>query len=105
GVFDPAHGSLVEWRIRLDDDLTGQRVDHVLQRNTPENAIRKRLNHLAGFFQLGDSNAVERSAVIVRYHRVLRDIDETAREVPGVGRLQSSVGQTFARTVRRDEVL
>jgi len=36
---------------------------------------------------------------------VLRDVDETTREVTGVRRLERGVGQTLAGAVGRDEVL
>ena len=36
---------------------------------------------------------------------VLRDVDETAREVTGVGGLERRVGETLAGAVRGDEVL
>ena len=36
---------------------------------------------------------------------VLRDVDETAREVAGVRRLERRVGETLTGAVRRDEVL
>ena len=36
---------------------------------------------------------------------VLRDVDETAREVTGVGRLERGVGEALTGAVRRDEVL
>ena len=36
---------------------------------------------------------------------VLRHVDEAARQVAGVGRLEGRVGQALAGTVRRDEVL
>ena len=36
---------------------------------------------------------------------VLRDVDETAREVTGVRRLERGVGEALTRAVRRDEVL
>ena len=38
-------------------------------------------------------------------HQVLRDVDETAREVARVRGLQRRVGETLAGAVRRDEVL
>ena len=46
-----------------------------------------------------------RAAVVLVDDHVLRDVDETARQVARVGRLERRVGQTLARAVRRDEVL
>ena len=45
------------------------------------------------------------AAVVLTDDDVLRHVDETTRQVAGVGRPQRGVGQTLAGTVRRDEVL
>ena len=52
-----------------------------------------------------DDDAVDRAAVLLGDDDVLRHVDETAREVAGVGRLERRVGETLAGAVRRDEVL
>ena len=54
---------------------------------------------------LRDADAVERAAVELGDDRVLRDVDEAAREVAGVRRLERGVGEALTRAVRRDEVL
>ena len=54
---------------------------------------------------LVDADAVERAAVELGDDGVLRDVDETTREVTGVRRLERGVGETLTRAVRRDEVL
>ena len=48
---------------------------------------------------------LRRAAIGLGDHEVLRDVDETARQVTRVRRLQRRVGQTLAGAVRRDEVL
>ena len=48
---------------------------------------------------------LRRAAIFLADDHVLRDVDETAREVARVGRAQRGIGQTLARAVRRDEVL
>ena len=70
-----------------------------------EDAVAERLDDLAGLLELRDADAVERAAVELGDDRVLRDVDETAREVTGVRRLERGVGEALARAVRRDEVL
>ncbi len=45
------------------------------------------------------------AAVVLTDDDVLRHVDETTREVAGVGRPQRGVGETLAGAVRRDEVL
>ena len=49
--------------------------------------------------------ALGRAAVVFADDDILRDVDETTREVPGVGGTQSGVGQALAGTVGGDEVL
>ena len=44
-------------------------------------------------------------AVVLAHDDLLRDVDETTREVPGVGGTQRGVGETLAGTVGGDEVL
>src|SRR5262249_54256157 len=49
-------------------------------------------------------NTVVGAAVALIDDHVLRDVDETAGEIAGVGGLQRGVGETFARAVSGDEV-
>ena len=96
---------LVELGVRRDEHLARERVDDVLERDAAEDAVAERLDDLAGVLELRDADAVERAAVELGDDRVLRDVDEAAREVPGVRRLERGVGEALARAVRRDEVL
>ena len=50
-------------------------------------------------------DVVLRLAVVVADDHVLRDVDETPRQVSRVGRAQRRVGETLAGAVGRDEVL
>ena len=52
-----------------------------------------------------DGDAVDRAAVLLDDDDVLRHVDETARQVARVGRLERRVGETLAGAVGRDEVL
>ena len=47
----------------------------------------------------------DRAAVLLDDDDVLRHVDQPARQVARVGRLQSRVGEALAGAVRRDEVL
>ena len=96
---------LVELGVGRDEHLAGERVDDVLERDAAEDAVAERLDDLAGLFELGDADAVERAAVELGDDGVLRDVDETTREVTGVRRLERGVGEALTRAVRRDEVL
>ena len=52
-----------------------------------------------------DPDTAVRVAVDLPHDQLLRDVDETARQVAGVGGTERGVGETLARAVRRDEVL
>src|SRR5262249_3462889 len=96
---------LVELGVRRDDDFARDRVDDVFERDAAEDTVAERLDLLAGVLELRDSNAVERPAVELGDDGVLRNVDETTREVAGVRRLEGGVGEALTRAMRRDEVL
>ena len=50
-------------------------------------------------------DAVDRAAIHLVDDHVLRRVHELAGEITGVRRFQRGIGQTFARAVRRDEIL
>src|SRR5437763_4000822 len=89
---------------RRDDGLAVEIVER-LSRGTPENARGKRGDDLAGIDDGAHADAVRRAAIVRRDDRVLRDVDEAAGEITRIRRLQRRVGETFARAVRRVEVL
>ena len=93
----PAAGTMTSPRRRIDDRL---------ERHASDDAVAQPLDDLAA--RVDDRprlEAVERAAVDLGDDHVLRDVDETARQVAGVRRLERRVGETLAGAVRRDEVL
>ena len=81
------------------------RILDVLGGHGADNALGQRLDDVLAFLQRADLEAEDGSAILFGDRHVLRDVDEAAREVTGVRRLQSGVGQTLTCAVRRDEVL
>src|SRR5256886_5910826 len=77
----------------------------VLSRHPPGDLLVYGLVACALGADLANPDAVGGSAVLFTHYHVLRDVDEPARQVAGVGGPESSVGQTLARAVRGDEVL
>src|SRR3989344_187146 len=53
---------------------------------------------------LRDEDAFFGAAILFGDHHVLSDDEEFAGKVTGLGSVERRVGETFARTVRRDEV-
>ena len=94
-------------------DLLALRGDHRLARL----AGRERLVHVLGDDPAGHAlvqpvgqeqrqlDVLVGSAVLLADDHVLRDVDETPRQVARVGRAKRRVGEALAGTVRRDEVL
>src|SRR5204862_6363886 len=70
-----------------------------------DDALRLRLDDVLAFLPRGDLVALDGAAILLADGDVLRDVDETTREVAGVGRLERGVGQTLTGAVGRDEVL
>jgi hypothetical protein len=70
-----------------------------------QHAVAQRFDDIAAFDDRRHREAVLRAAVDFGDNHVLRDVDETARQVTGVRGLQRGIGQTFTRTVGRVEVL
>src|SRR6185369_9389457 len=104
-VLDLIDTRFVELGVAFDDDLAREWVHHVLQHHATQNAVAEGLNDFTGFFQLGDADTVESAAIELGNYGILRDVDETAREVTGVGRLERGVGEALTSAVRGDEVL
>ena len=85
--------------------LVGARLEDVFGRDAAEHALAEAFDDVAAFDDRHHREAVRRAAIDFGDHQVLRDVDETARQVTRVRGLQRRVGQTLARAVRRDEVL
>ena len=78
---------------------------NLLGRASSNDAVDERFDDLLTDPNVADHDAVARAAILFTNDHVLSDVDQTPREVARVGRAQRRVGETFARAVRRDEVL
>ena len=79
-------------------------MDDVVHGNAAKDALTQRGDNLVAVFEGSADQSAQCAAVFFGDDDVVRDVDETAGQVTGVGRLQGGVGQTLAGTVRRDEV-
>ena len=102
-VGDGAREHEVDRIASLRDHPVGLGFLDVLRDEATEETVGERLDRadLVGV----DEDAVLVTAILEADDHVLRDVDETAREVPGVRGTDGRVGETLAATVRRDEVL
>ena len=89
----------------LHDHLAGGRVVDVVDRRAAEDARSDGGHDLAGIDDRLHRQAVRRSAVVDGDDAVLRHVDEAARQIAGIGRLQRRVGEALARAVGGVEVL
>src|SRR5437868_14674421 len=62
-------------------------------------------NLVLAFVDGADPDAVGRAAILLADDDVLGDVDEFAGHIPGVGGFESSIGETLAGAVSRDEIL
>ena len=88
----------------LDDDLARLRVGQVGGGPAADDPLAERLEQ-ALLRRLAEPDAGGRAAVVLDDDHVLRDVDQTARQVAGVRGTERRVGQTLAGAVRGDEVL
>ena len=80
-------------------------MDHVVERHAAQDAVVERLHDVVVALDGRSRQTAQRAAILLVDDDVLRHIDQTARQVTGVGRLQGGIGKTLTGTVRRDEVL
>src|SRR5207248_10916590 len=73
-------------------------------RHAAHNAIAHRLDNFARFNDRADVDAIHRAAILLADDYVLRYVNQPAREIAGVGRLERRIRQTLTSAVRRDEV-
>ncbi len=89
----------------LDHHLAGRRILDVVAGGAAEHALPERHRHLARLENGARRDAFARAAILLGHDAVLRHVDQTPRQIAGVGRLQRRVGQALAGAVGRVEVL
>ena len=77
----------------------------IFESHAADDAVAQRFDDFARFDDRFDHDAFRRAAIVFADDHVLRHVDQTPREVTGVGRLERRIRQTLTRAVRRDEVL
>ena len=103
--LDEVHPLLVDQRTRWDQHVISARLEHVTCDHTTQYALTERLNHIATFDMRRHVQALLGAAIDFGNYQILRDVDQTTRQVTGVRGLQSGIRQTLTSTVRGDEVL
>ena len=103
--LDGLGGVFVDFAAGLYQQLLGIAwVANVFAREASNDAFGQFHHFIFAFIDRLHPNAVGCAAIVNLHDHVLRDIDKLAGEVTRVGSLKGRVGQTFARTVGRNEV-
>ena len=76
-----------------------------MYRHTPQNALIECSNRLVTVLQRTTFKTAERTTVLFIDDDIMGDINKTAGQISGIGRLHGRISQTFASTVGGDEVL
>src|SRR6185503_16032521 len=103
GLGDGLRENVVDVVATLRDDRTGLGMHDLLCEQAAEHAVLEWLDDARLVSAREDTVLVP--AVLDPNDHVLRDVDEAASEVAGVGGADGRVGEILATTVRRDEVL
>src|SRR6266487_2825394 len=102
GSRDLASEFLINNIVIFTDDFTGLRVNDSFSEQAAVEAAAHRLT--GDIILAADVDTIVRATVVFVDDDVLSDIHETAGEITSVCCTQSGICQTFACTVRRDEV-
>ena len=105
GFLDLARQRLSDLDVHRADERSLERIVDVFGDNTTDHAVAQLLEDLATLGDGRDLNPIIGAAVVLDDNHVLRHIDQTTGEITRVGGLERGVGETFSRTVGRDEVL
>ena len=86
------------------DKFTGDRMYDIVNRYTTQNALIKRRDDFVAILKGCAVETTECAAVFLGDDNVMRYVNQTTRQVTGVGSLQSGIGQTLTGTVGRNKV-
>jgi hypothetical protein len=102
--FDDLGLFLADQFAPLDDQIAGERVEHVLGHAAAQDAVAQGGDDHAAFDHGGGRDTGFGAAIVFGDDAVLGDVDQTARQVARVGGLERRVGQALARAMGRVEV-
>ncbi len=81
------------------------RIMHGIEQDASHDTFGQRGLDVAALLEVGQFNAVHRTAVVFGNNHILHHVHQTAGQVAGVGRFQGRVRQALARAVGGGEVL
>ncbi|CAM7750305.1 hypothetical protein CICRMM096B_24365 [Citrobacter cronae] len=104
-LFQQVTPLFVQQRVTWNQNIRGTRLQNVFSSHTTQNAIAQRLFNVTTLDNRGHGDAFQRAAIVLSNNQVLRNVNQTTRQITGVRCFQCGIRQTFTRTVSRDEVL
>ncbi len=104
-LFNHITPVLIQQRVTRNQDVSGARLQHVFCGHTTQYALAQRLFNVAAFDYRRHHDAFEGAAVVFGHNQILRNVNQTTRQITGVRGFQCGIRKTFTRTVGRDEVL
>ena len=105
GIFDGGGDGFGDFFAGVDEDVSVFGVGDVVHGNATEDALGEGADDFVAVLECGADEATEGAAVFFVDDDIVRNVDETAGEVSGVGGLQGRIGETLTGTVGGDEVL
>ena len=96
---------VAEHRVVADDHLARFGITEIVDQIPAAEAFGQRLDHFVAFADVVYFDTVVGAAVLLADDDVLRYVDQTAGQIPGVSRTQGGVRQALAGAAGGDEVL
>src|SRR6516165_2237246 len=104
GRIDAINMRLLDHFTRVDDGRAVG-ISQLFRSRTAENARCQRGHNVARIDDRPHTDTILGTAIDRRDDRILSDVNETAGEIAGVGRLQGCIGKALTRTMGRVEIL
>ena len=98
--FDLLGNVLGDFAAAADDDFARIGMADVFRRGAAQNALGQRGDDLAAVDFRLNGDTVLGAAILLRDDAIVRHVDETARQIARIRRLQRGIGQTLAGAVR-----
>lgn len=95
----------VQQGVAWNQNVCGARLQNVFRGHTTQYAIAQRLFNITTLDNRGHGDTFEGATIVFGDDQILRNVNQTTRQITGVRRFQCGIRQTFTRTVRGDEVL
>ena len=84
GIFNSGNRVFLDQTIGFRQNVSSERIDHIFKNSSPQNSFTQRLNNFAGLNQRNSIDAFQCATIFLLNNHVLRNINQTTREVTGI---------------------